>query len=298
MQAAILEGLFSQPIQMATTCPSSNCTWTDITTLGICSTCDNVTDRVKAECSGPTTKTNGQAVCHYRFPSGGDLTAWVTHSGGAGDFTGTQWNATASAISPTSGTDGQMATFTKYNAVQLPALKSLTSLPPAVAWQCEINMCLKTYQHINTTNGVTTASIPAEQQLYTFYKEGRWNISREEFFAYLSTSPNFDPPQSSSNDPYSLPYAINDADLANLGAYMKEMFSSGWNDNGGTTRYDYGASSTFDNDQVVAPDVGRELAKTDSLPATMRQLTDSMSEGQYTTHDSGLKPYELIFVQQ
>ncbi|KAM5346312.1 hypothetical protein ACJ41O_009317 [Fusarium nematophilum] len=68
LQAAILNGASGQVFQPTLDCPSpaTSCEWPKITTLGICSRFQNVTDTVTRNCTG---KINVMMNCTYEFPN-------------------------------------------------------------------------------------------------------------------------------------------------------------------------------------------------------------------------------------
>lgn len=84
MLGATLRGIFqSKDIsQMKFSCPSGNCTWPELTTLGVCSQCFNVTDSLKKNCGttdieyvppngdGNSNSTASVPYCNYTLPNG------------------------------------------------------------------------------------------------------------------------------------------------------------------------------------------------------------------------------------
>lgn len=93
-------------------------------------------------------------------------------------------------------------------------------------------------------------------------------------------------------------FAINLMDYANIQAYLREMFSTGWDHLLGSTRYNYDDDHIDGSVSVpTAPDVGRELAKAASLSQTIRAITDSMTESIRTNPNSTAQP-GLSYVNQ
>lgn len=88
MQAAILEGLYNGTSQIFVSCPTGNCTWTELTTLGIWATCGNQTE---TQSPGRTEDNNRQYECNYSIPDYNiPLTGWIHSFGGSGILSGTR----------------------------------------------------------------------------------------------------------------------------------------------------------------------------------------------------------------
>ena len=83
MQAGILNGLFGQQTVPSTFCSTANCRWTDVSTLGICSSCENITSTTNTTCHeshGTVAAYTPSPIlrsCQYSLPSGKRLTAAV-----------------------------------------------------------------------------------------------------------------------------------------------------------------------------------------------------------------------------
>ncbi|KAI0858267.1 hypothetical protein F4860DRAFT_486760 [Xylaria cubensis] len=52
LQRALVDGLFNEEIPLSFTCQSGNCSWPDFTTLGLCSSCVDVSDNAKVTLVG------------------------------------------------------------------------------------------------------------------------------------------------------------------------------------------------------------------------------------------------------
>ena len=85
MKAAILNSIFSSGISNSTLdirCPTGNCTFDPIDTLGFCSICNDVTSKItnvnctKTESNG---QTDGSLSCGYKLPSNLTITLNQTH---------------------------------------------------------------------------------------------------------------------------------------------------------------------------------------------------------------------------
>jgi hypothetical protein len=80
IKAVIANGIYNSDISDLTAyCPTGNCTWPRIPTLGMCGGCTNVTDALKKTCQagGP-----GYQAYNYTLPSGTFFTnSWIDGSG-------------------------------------------------------------------------------------------------------------------------------------------------------------------------------------------------------------------------
>ncbi|KAK5046366.1 hypothetical protein LTR84_008167 [Exophiala bonariae] len=84
MLGATLRGIFQSDdiSKMKFNCPSGNCTWPELTTLGVCSQCFNVTDSLEESCGktdieyiapngdGNSNSTASVPYCNYTLPNG------------------------------------------------------------------------------------------------------------------------------------------------------------------------------------------------------------------------------------
>ncbi|KAK3644070.1 hypothetical protein LTR22_015392 [Elasticomyces elasticus] len=128
-QVTILSAL-SQPAPVAPyTCPSGNCTWAEYSSLGICSSCQNITLEAQVSCGRlrlPLKANNsdmpaGVGMCTYTLPSdfGEDDFFWTLWSpeyskdGSKGYYSSTWWNTTVNAP------DGERASVELANITNL-----------------------------------------------------------------------------------------------------------------------------------------------------------------------------------
>lgn len=106
MLGATLRGIFqsNDMSEMKFNCPSGNCTWSqDLTTLGVCSQCFNVTDSLKQECGtadieyispdgdGNSNSTASVPYCNYTLPNGLQLRG-IDNDMGSGILNSGNWN--------------------------------------------------------------------------------------------------------------------------------------------------------------------------------------------------------------
>ncbi|KAI1641406.1 hypothetical protein F4809DRAFT_8689 [Biscogniauxia mediterranea] len=277
MQSAIIRAVSGPSTSPSASCSTGNCTWSGITTMGVCASCTNITDRISISCPGPTVENHGTYQCDYLMPSGKNISGFLFSAGATGDYFPTLWNSTATALDPgeSSNSSGTRARLAHAEAVQLSSAYDIeTEAPTSIlrrptAWQCDFTLCAKTYADIVMTNGLASAPAPAEDE---FINTGNTTnqtvplgggISGLSFFQGLRTN-------SSSNDSSSGEYRINEADYSNLASYLAQLFSSGWGASG------FGASNGIAG--ATAPNLGWELAGAADLDATARAIAAGMTE--------------------
>lgn len=142
VQAHIVDSVLGNPPSDAFACPSDSCSWERASTLGICSTCKDVTTTTMANCSSNPPN----HVCSYTTPQGFSL---QTHALDMDVYT---------AIN----------TSTDYGRnTEDPTLISFASLvwdgifydnPPNIT-ECTLSWCVKTYKNAISRNGVFSATV-------------------------------------------------------------------------------------------------------------------------------------------
>ncbi|KAI1495054.1 hypothetical protein F5X96DRAFT_341609 [Biscogniauxia mediterranea] len=285
MQSAIIRAVSGSSTSPSASCSTGNCTWSGITTMGVCASCTNITGRIIIDCPGPTVANHGTYQCDYLMPSGKNISGFLFSAGATGDYFPTLWNSTATALDPgmRSNSSGTPARLAHAEAVQLSsAYDAETESPTSIlrrptAWQCDFTLCAKTYADIVMTNGVASApAAPAEDEFVNTGNTtnqtvalggGTYGLS---FLQGLRT--NSSSSSSSSNDSSSSikDYRINEADYSNLASYLAQLFSSGWGASG------FGASNGIAG--ATAPNLGWELAGAADLDATARAIAAGMTE--------------------
>lgn len=280
MLAAFLRGLYSGVAQPMFSCPSGNCTWTDLTTLGICGECEDITNQIEIKCSGWYTPRNSSDyyLCRYRMPSNQTLDGWLMSPAPAH----TMWNSSAVQMDMSSSVD---ATFAQIEAIQLSdvitAADGTQVLPSPKASRCTFAFCSKTYAQINVTNGVLSISTPQESILML------GNRSNESCLPSKCTTPLYQNMISQSlvshNYTRSI-YSINYADRESITVFLTNMFDTGWGDLGLSDVTQY----------------GRPLAYSQDLNQTVKSIAASMTEvirtGPNSTTEVGVSYVERTFI--
>ncbi|KAK4079076.1 hypothetical protein Trihar35433_181 [Trichoderma harzianum] len=289
MNAAIMQGIYLDSIQPTLTCPSGNCTWTDIHTLGVCSSCQDITSKLTRNC------TNSQFVdfleevspdisqCDFKTPHNQTLmTVFATVTGAEGIF-GTQWNASA-LFTNAEATDAP-ATLISFEAVQALAMPNSSSVDvlrdlPVAGWSCTLSLCAKTYPFINVTNGVINVTAPEEDGLL-----------------FANTVPPYLTLYSNTSSAVGN-YSFQEVDFENLNSYLSVLFSTGFFSEGINT-INTNALVYLDN-APEAPPVGSRLGLEVDIDAAMNRLASSMTEpirsSQNSTANAGQTLVEKTFI--
>ena len=311
MQAAILKGIYNIPNQPSFSCPSGNCTWTDLNTLAICGGCEEITDQIETQCSLNSTVDPRYTVeyrCDYRMPSHKTLT-------GFGDlFTDkeitrsdiyTTWNSSAQDLGISSSTpydfSRKPARMTGIDAIQVSENYTVGEgiyTQSFTGSRCTFALCIKTYPQIKVTDGVLDISTPKEDYLrhdhisnrsYDTTFAGETVTSVGLFYELVSSS--------ALNDDDTQPrYTISQKDYWAIQAYIKGMFTIALSKMIGSQR----PKAKWNGAAIDTPDIGVVLAKVQVLDETIRILAESMTEairtGPNSTINVGLSYVEKTFI--
>jgi hypothetical protein len=218
IKAAIANGIYNSDISDLTAyCPTGNCTWPRIPTLGMCGGCTNVTDALKKTCQagGP-----GYQACNYTLPSGTFFTySWLDgngpNSGGFEDYfvssatNGRVYNGSDPSASipftfPHGGGVGGLSTVPVYTA-HFEAIYQANSgdnpsnsISAISATECALWFCIQAYD-ISTTLGIQTQTLNASWTTVLYPPGGGWDTLP---FANIPADFNIVP----ANTTYSLSY--------------------------------------------------------------------------------------------
>lgn len=263
MVFAILTGLYQQPLNMSTNCPTGNCAWRNVTTLAVCGSCSNLTSEIEVNCQGHSPSSSSLHTCNYSFASGSVLQASICPGRTNGTFYNTQWNSTAPKL-PTDLVHGDVPRLVDFEAVKLPLSTQMNTLAPPTAFRCSLDLCTKEWPNFLVVNNTVEAGVVLKHPLYvstrphtdhgSLYADGMLYMSNRSFM-------------DSDNGPN---YAVNRTDFINLAAYLQQLFTLGWYSNGHSTRPFEGT--------LVVPDVGRPLALDPNLTTVVGDLGYTMTE--------------------
>lgn len=258
--------------------------------MGVCGGCTDITANITSKCA-PDMYVNYNDQCNYTMPSSRAILQGIyATAGGSGIVSFTRWNSSSGSGNTE---PGSIAIFAALQAVQLGDPTVINTLPKPKGSECILALCTKTWEHINVTDGMVSSSIPTETSLGVKNHsipgqcEGCWTDQDLWYLLPMTDSGSLD-----ERGPM---YRFNVANFASIGAYMSEMFSTGWWNDGtfGSTRLNYENYSV----QAVAPDMGRELANSPNLTTTMQNIGARMTEVIRQNANGTLAPGTVLITQ-
>ena len=128
-------------------CPSNNCRWPQYRSLGLCSTCEDVSHQVQRNCTGNLcswTLPNGLSVTDY----GVRVKTWNTDTSLDAIMTG-NLNTTFATLSTLSNA------YTVLGTIAAPGVE-VPVYAGAQANQCSVQWCVKTYSDTQVSDGLFT----------------------------------------------------------------------------------------------------------------------------------------------
>ena len=153
----MLEGLYNPNSPVQFDCVSTNCTWPEFTTLGICATCEDISSQIERNCFKPNTSA-GIMQCNYRTPRGLQLQS--SCQAYAGGLEATLWNSTTDyALLPSIAKIASIA-FSANNIDQ----DCLNAVKQPMASDCKLSWCEKTFSS-EVVNGTLKEIVVSTQDL-------------------------------------------------------------------------------------------------------------------------------------
>ncbi|GME34677.1 c6 and c2h2 transcription factor [Neofusicoccum parvum] len=160
LQAAIFSGLFDRPAIPALHCASGNCTWPDITTLGICSRCANKGSWTPCSKEQPMGGVQADDApirdqtlkCTYETPSGLHVDFCRGKIPGRDNLYWTRFNATAELTLSTLSNITHHAFVRVHEDVRKPGTTGQDYGIEAL--ECTLYWCARTNSGLGVTNGV------------------------------------------------------------------------------------------------------------------------------------------------
>lgn len=143
MQGAVFDGLYALNRTIPFTCPTGNCTFWEFGSLGICSSCQDVTTTTLKDCH----RSKMQTICKYHTPSGFTLKSSNVTDDPSGEKTHVDIMTTTNDTNPF-----YLAAF---------------MLPESEAWEptiseCSLKWCGKIYNNASVINGTLFANVSQE----------------------------------------------------------------------------------------------------------------------------------------
>lgn len=163
MQGAIMNGLYSLDSPVKFTCQTANCTWPTFYSLGMCSSCTNVTSAVNGLCE----HSGASQSCNFTLPSGTELFADYRQSSGGGYRT--TFNSSAVVV------DTGYSTNITNTLVDIAMIKMAYNYDEKIgtvmrpdATQCSLVWCAKSYRNTTVSNGILSVSDISTYELQSF----------------------------------------------------------------------------------------------------------------------------------
>ena len=282
MQASILSGLYFQVPDSDNDdieCDSFSCNWPLVATLGVCASCQNVKPNISGPCNADYPFDNGTfsyTFCNYTVPENVVLGASAEHQLGADlQYVSTLWNSTGYNFAPQQlgglGSAPQEALLSNFSAISLTEPDDTLNAPSQLALdevlQCQISLCATGYRNLTlNSNGSLTENANLSSSLLIV------NRSIEAGKSLLNLS---------STDPDLIPknFSINEADYRSIGAYLAQMFTTGYSSDGTVDRSGVQASGQIVlGDQISTPAIGRALSESPNVTDTMVKMAASITE--------------------
>jgi hypothetical protein len=175
LQTAIVNGMVNQTAQPFFVCPTGadNCQWSNFTTLGVCSICEDITETVTYNCSyvSPTSTTFN---CDYQSPKFGDI---LDQSVNVGDAVGKVRLSYDPHLTENSNVSTTFATFVSDNGQGIIAVKPLESVtgvsnnatanaPPVQVYTSSWAWCAQTFQNVTASPGFLPPSPSTSEILW------------------------------------------------------------------------------------------------------------------------------------
>lgn len=208
-----MNGLYSlqSPISRWS-CTTGKCTWPTYCTLGICSSCYNVTDGVNSSC----VRSPGSLRCHYTFSSGFELFASSSSSSGGGHRT--TFNSTTILGETGFGTN-ITNTLVRIAMIKMnyDYDKEIGTIMRPDAMECDIAWCAKAYRNTIVTDGQWSTSNVSEYELQSPFAMYNWNGREYNPFNVVKNDSEFNGNRT---------FTVNGNDHNTMSSYLAELFTT------------------------------------------------------------------------
>lgn len=305
MQAAILSPVWDASPAPSLPCSFERCEWPTVTTLGVCSSCIDLTDEVSADCHLPSMQQQAIA-CSYTMDSiNTTLEAEFAVTGGAATMTPhhTLWNSTATAVSnlPDDSRSPRIGEFAFIRFAEdldwRPFISDsgseprLTGNPPVKqAMQCSLDLCARTLENPYYANFSAGPLTGHETPLK---------------FSSVPERPGFEiqyitlAPDASEHPGIDETFTINFCDYIDIADYLTSLFTLEWLTTGIAPLRTEASSMR----QKVTPNIGLMLSQTANMTTLMTSMARSMTEAfrtsanSTTTDGTGLNTVTYISIE-
>ncbi|KAL9057909.1 MAG: hypothetical protein Q9162_002036 [Coniocarpon cinnabarinum] len=242
-QGAVQYSLFNVSLQPQVDCSGNDsCIWQDVTTLGVCSACEDVTHFVESQCGPLVFNDSAQApdllTCNYTFKSNPAPNAkFQATAASAGGMDAESFSQSNSHTKFTSSTRANALDFTGFNFTtngpftgNLSELWSIKYGPPNVgedgksssiscqeAMHCQFFLCVRHAERIKFSNGSVTFNNTSQTPLQVSRVEVEHVGTSKKILATLQ-------PLVNTNYDGNATFSINGADYHNIGGWLSSFF--------------------------------------------------------------------------
>lgn len=175
MQAAVLSGIYGLSSEPPLNCPSGNCTWPAITTLGLCSSSQKVTAETSKNITcGSSQQVGVSFTCKQTTPNGLSFNVSPGYSTSPGLTWMTSLNATAR-------TERSWASSSGTNILTRMAV-SRDPFSNGQVDECLLTLCARTYTGFKVTTGTVHPGTLTTQDLeYVSYVNSASDLERRQY---------------------------------------------------------------------------------------------------------------------
>ncbi|KEZ41920.1 hypothetical protein SAPIO_CDS6623 [Scedosporium apiospermum] len=252
MQGAILMGIYGKAGDPHFSCPTGNCTFPDLSTLGVCASCEDVTAESKSKCA-PGNGASIISTCNVTTPGGFQLSATY----GKGSSATSYWTNLNSTAARGNGSVS-LATFALMKG---PPDKHGAVNDERTVSECSIRFCERTYRAFRVTDGSPDAPSYNFRDINMTSVLSIENAPTATYVGY-GTLPATDKPTNS--------FVINSADFNAISATLIALFT--------TSRYSDNAQDSSGGLDERGFDISNTLFQSTNLSHLMDNLADRMSD--------------------
>lgn len=184
IQGGFYTGLYQLDTAIPFVCPTGNCTWARMTSLGVCHKCEDVTDKDEPKCH-PDERTKSN-VCHYKTPSGIDLKTTTPDSENDNEN-----DVERTVIVIHIRTSQSRAIPVMLGSLMLPRNSDGKESNAARIHDCSLDWCAQVYPNITVTNGSLKQLPPPKSHSLP---KSKWALTKDALLSQTLSS-NVDFPE-------------------------------------------------------------------------------------------------------
>lgn len=208
MQSAIVNGILGISLNPTFHCSTGNCTWPDITKLGVCASCTNVTTETRKSC-GSRDPSSSTQTCQYTTPANINITA--TNGLGA-NGTYTYLNSSVDTVFTE---DNQP--LLRFGILRSPPTENVDRdgvFPPDIS-ECTFEWCAQKTSGFRVNSGVLQPGNTTSTPIKIAFTNGQWTPHTLNGRTYVELDVAPDAPWDSSNSS-SRTFYVHSADYSSM----------------------------------------------------------------------------------